>query len=159
MIFFISAAVSCSDKEDIPTSGPRIPIEQVPSGEVIRVENREEALVGYSEDGTNELEQIWWQHEVKTISYDCPAQYEEGDNSETSMETLVAFKNDGNLYKINEEGEEEVFASWSWINDYSGIYINGVPYQFTALNENEVVYYNFTGSDECNTLIWEQMVK
>lgn len=154
LLFFItltaSVLFSCS-KDD----GGNDPLADVPKGEIVPVEERDQALTGFSELKNAEI-QIWWKHIISTIDIDCG---EESDYIEEELEnTYFAFKPDGQIYyRQGVDGEEYPYEFWEWENaDKDAIITQGVVFELTELNDTGLVYASAQGESGCTAVTWEQ---
>lgn len=162
--FFILALLvtSCSKEDD--SSGDLL--SNVPSGEIVPVEQREVTLIGYDvqsqaksyDKQQAEAEQKWWKHGVSKVTYDCSG-YDESDNmSETLENTYFAFKENGTIYyKVGMSGAEMAHLDWEWEDSKKeAIIVQGVSFKFTELNPSTVTYASVQGESGCEVLTWEQ---
>lgn len=159
LLVFIGILSSCSNDDNITEEETGI-LAEVPSGEIVPTELREETLVGFnfSSERMSNQNQIWWKHGITQQTYDCPS-----FNEEVATNTIVdsgyyyAFKPDGYIYYKNGlDGQEMQHHSWQWNSDMSGVIINGLTtFYFNELNPTNVVYYSVQGPEDCQYLSWE----
>lgn len=149
---------ACSKDED----SSKDMMSNVPSGEIVPVEQREAILIGYETSSKaqnkQEAEQKWWKHGVSKVTYDCSG-YDESDNISTTLEdTYFAFKENGTIYyKQGMDGTEMVHYDWEWASSSrEAIIVQGVSFKFTELNARTVTYASVQGEADCQVLTWEK---
>lgn len=160
IILFLSAACSSN-----PTSSSSEKFEDVPKGEIVSVDMRDETLTGIKPGSSNKEisavdSQKWWLQIISKVDYsDCEG-YEDQDITQDNV--YYGFKPGGSLYiKQGESGSEQYVTSWEWADDSkSAIIIETFPdveFELTALNDDEVIYASqqeFEGG--CKAVTWEQ---
>lgn len=159
LLFFValtaSVLFSCSKDDD----GGNDPLADVPKGEIVPVEQRDQVLTGFSELRNND-EQVWWKHVISTVDIDCG---EESDYWEDEFEdTYIAFKPDGQIYaKYGIDGDEYSSGeTWEWENeDKDAIITQGVTFELTELNDTGVIYASVQGESNCTAVTWEKFEK
>lgn len=163
ILFYLFACfliISCGS----PT-GPSIDnnlLDGVPSGEIVPVEEREATLTGLTMSKSTESSasesQKWWNHVVTKIDVQNCEGYE--DMEESYDDYYFAFKPEGKLYfKVGADGTEYEATTWEWSDgSKSGIVLGDYPdveFEFTMLNENEVVYASVQQEGSCRAVTWE----
>lgn len=161
--FFVLALlmVAACSKDDNPSDDL---MSQVPTGNIVPVEEREATLVGFVTTDKSQLKQSteadqkWWEHNISELTYDCSG-YDESDNvSQTSEDIYYAFKPDGVIYyKQGMDGSEYQHYTWEWASSKKdAILVQGVSFKFTELNASTVTYASVQGEPGCQVLTWEK---
>ena len=167
LLFFValtaSVLFSCSKDDD----GGNDPFADVPKGEIVPVEERNQTLTGFSEQRNND-EQVWWKHVISTVDIDCG---EDSDYWEEIFEdSYVAFKPDGQIYSRNGvDGEEYASGTtWEWENedkdaviiDLWGDGTQSAVFELRELNDGGVVYASLQSEgSNCTAVTWDQFKK
>jgi hypothetical protein len=154
--------VSCNKDED---AAPNF-FKDVPSGDIVSVEMRDEILTGVpesSEAGRMQLNHKWWRQAESVIDYQGCEGYE--DQEITLEDTYFSFTSDGDFYvKNGVNGSSQYYTTWEWTNDEKSAITLGkfpdVEFKITALNENQVVYASHQPQGGgCNVVTWEEFVE
>lgn len=146
--------VSCSKDDDGGNE-----LADIPSGELVAVELRNETLTGFPDDGRQPGVQKWWTHVITSIEFSST---ECGDDITETAIGYLAFYPTGGIFLKNSPGEEPFnIGSWEWANsNRSAIFVSNSAGQgeftVTWLNENNVVYGSVQSSGGCSATTYEQ---
>ncbi len=145
---------SCSKDDDNGSS-----LNGVPSGEIVAVEERDEALTGYSDLKDSQETQKWWTHVTTVVDYssdDC------GSDVEYEEMGYFAFYPDGSYYyKSSVSGYAYAVGSWEWTDSSKEeIYVSNSSgsgdFTITYLNDENVVYGSYQSASGCSATTYEQ---
>ncbi len=148
---------SCSKDGD---NGPNL--DGVPSGEIVAIEERDEALTGYSELKSTEESQKWWTHVISKFMFSSE---ECGDDVSYEEMGYYAFYPNGDLYvKTSLSGSATLGGTWNWTDESTKneIYVyfpslgQGQNFTITYLNESNVVYGSVQSASGCSVTTYEQ---
>jgi hypothetical protein len=152
LLLFVTLAFTACSSDD----GGESTLSGVPSGEIVAVAERDQALTGASEgQGT----QKWWTHVVSAFMFsseDC------GEDFEYENQGYYAFYPNGNYYtKSSLNGTPTLVGSWEWYNSSkSKIIISNdlgeAVNTLTYLNADNVVFGTKQNAEGCKVTTYEQ---
>lgn len=164
-LFFLFTIISCSSSD----SSSDDPFSNVPSGEIVPVEQRNSVLTGFDDGPSSKLNaqnddgQKWWKQVVSKITYNgCDG---EEDEDITLDDTYFGFKPDGTLHvRFGQQGSTYHATDWGWADQAkSAIFLaelSGVEFSIRALNSNEVIYASSQRqSGSCTVVTWERFAQ
>lgn len=149
---------SCSKDSNDDDGGNNL--DNVPSGELVAVELRNETLTGFPEGGNQSGTQKWWTHVITSVKY---SNSQCGEDLTYTDLGYMAFYPSGEYYLKTSLGEQpEVIGSWEWANSTkSAILVTNslgqqAEFSVTWLNDNNVVYGSNQGGTSCSVTTYEQ---
>lgn len=170
-LFFMGVAVAilsmgCSKDDDGSKGGKTDFSSNVPSGEIVPVELRNETLTGYSELNAPskgvmpEGIQKWWEYKHGEISsVDCP---EFNQPLDVGTDYYFGLYPDGSAYsKYGVDGTPTYIGDWNWTSSAKEALViswaEGAVFYLTYLNETNLVYASKQSVQGCSVETYEQM--
>lgn len=162
IVALLLIATSCSDDNPVNSRSGDL-FENVPSGEIVPVAERDFVLTGFSDGSAKALSegsQRWWLQIVSKFEFNNCG--DEDDEDVTLQNTYFGFAPDGWLYvRSGQSGTPQQAARWAWSSsNKTAINLNNiteVDFQLTALNQNQVVYASVQNIGQgCSVVTWEQ---
>ena len=155
LLFVTFVAFSCSSDSDSDNDR----FEDVPSGEIVARNMRQEALTGFSDDDRANNQQKWWTHVISDFNF-SGCDDEEEDFSELSVGYFAFYPDGGLYYRSSPDGTPTYSGDWEWKNsNKNAIHLNGetsVDFEIRYLNADNVVYASYQGNSACNVVTYEQ---
>ncbi|HIB36566.1 hypothetical protein [Mesonia sp.] len=153
--FVAILCVSCSKDDDGSKSNTP---EGVPTGEVVAVSQRSLVLTGFDDANMGKSlnnTQKWWLYDYGEIISDCDEYSQDLDE-----DIYIGFLPDGELKYLDMDGNHLYSRTWAWGPGQNSVTLDGntmVQYEFTALNEDEIIYYSSTDLFDCNITTYEKL--
>jgi len=145
MIFIAAAVAACNKDDDESDKYPG-----VPSGQIVPTEERAFVLTGADDPDLKTTDDVladykfWTFKSSKAFLSGCGENEEIDLLAELGDVADIAFAPDGNIMAKDGDRVYDTYNDWEWADaDKSGIILDRFPdvtFEFTALNENQVVY-------------------
>lgn len=148
---------ACGGSDD-----PGDPFGDVPSSEIVAVEQRDAVLSGVAESGRSEQNYKWWQQDVSRITYSAACEEEDED---ITVGGYLAFVSGGDLRSSTSGSDEgSSVGTWRWASDAKDAIVipslsEDVQFVIRGLNESQVIYASNQSFGPCSVISWERFVR
>ncbi len=134
--------------------------DNVPTGEIVAKELRNETLTGFSNsegEPKNTNTQKWWEMHIQALtSSNCP-EYDDSTDYEGDGYYVAFYPNGDLASKYGTDGTPDVYSSWEWSNsNKNSIDLEGTTFTITYLNDDNVVYASKQSGEGCTVETYEQ---
>ena len=170
LLLFIAAAFVACDKDD--NESDKYP--GVPSGKIVPTEERAFVLTGADDPALKTVEDV--QDDYKFWTFRSSKAFISGCGENETVDLLeqaggdvpdIAFAPNGNIMAMEDGMVYDTYNDWEWSDaNKDGIILDKFPsvvFEFTALNENQVVYASLqtvTYEDcEYDVITYEELVR
>ncbi|WP_424964031.1 hypothetical protein [Ekhidna sp.] len=157
-VIFLAAIVAACGSDD----GDTDPFSDVPSGEIVSVDERDFVLTGEDASGRTAQTYKWWKQNVSKIDFSSEECGDDEDLSQTDV--YYAFTSSGNIrVRQGASGDGYIARTWAWSSSAkNAINIDGetsVDFELRALNNTELIYASYQSAQGCSLVTWERFVQ